>query len=362
MAEAWARIVNTTISEYVRGEEENVMRNRKLTALLKKRGRVTFNHAGKNHDWKVRYKRALMTGYADGDTLSFARKDRHKSAVLDWRGYSATDSVTKFEQLQNKGTAAIVSVFSQTATMLMDDMTDQFGDELYIDGNATGNSKRMHGLESALAHGALLANSPVHAPADVYAGLQCSLGHYGGAWSQAAGATTWPVGTGDAHYDFWSPLIVDYGNAAFSATATWAANSIKAMRYGIAHQARNRSKKSMMDLVLLDPDLYRQFLDANEAKQQIHIRRGDGQGLVSLGFEDTINFDGIEVTKEFGVPAAVGYGLAIDQLELMSLQGQLFEPMGPDMEISTKAYRFSIDFFGNLKFNPRHMVKFRKGS
>src|SRR5258708_2359145 len=99
----WARLAATTINEYVRGEEVEVMRNRKILAMLQDRGRVTFNHEGLLLDYKVRYRRAPMSGFIDGDTLTFSRQNRHKTAQLDWRGYSMTDQMTEFEKQKNKG-------------------------------------------------------------------------------------------------------------------------------------------------------------------------------------------------------------------------------------------------------------------
>lgn len=361
MAETWLRVANTTIANYMRGEEINILRNRKLLALIQGRGRITMNFSGTEMDWKVRYKRAAMTGYADGDSLSFARKERHKTAKLPMRGYSATDSVTKAEQLQNKSTEAIVNIFSNTASMLKDDIEDQFGEEFYIDGNATGNTKRIHGFESFLGNGGAAAAGYIATPSDTYADLSTALGNYGGSWAtNGSSQVTWPIGTGDSHYDFWSPLIVDYTDTLWAAgTDTWANNCIEAVRFAITHQGRNKSKKAMMDVILLDPELYRQYLQANESKQQINVRRGDKPGgLVALGFTDVFNQDGVEITREYGLPANVGYGIPVEQCELISWQNQLFVPEGPDMEISTKSYRFSIDFFGNLKCNPRYFTKF----
>lgn len=364
MSENWTRVVNTTIADYIRQEEVNVLRERKLLALLQSRGRLTFNHEGDEMNWKVRYKRAPMTGYADGDTLSFARKERHKTAVLGWRGYSATDSVSKMEKLQNKGAAAIIKIFDNTARLLMEDISENFAGEFYIDGNAAGNLKRLHGIESFFGVSGTAA-AGVDAPSDTYAGLNTGLGYYGGSWSALAAAPTtdWPSGSGDASYDFWSPLVIDYAHTGWAgATNTWKDNCSAVLRYAITHQGRNASKKKMMDLVLLDPDLFRQFANAQDGKQQITIRRGDKVGLVSLGFTDVIEFDGMEVTREYGVPRLSGYGLAIDQMELCSLQDRLFVPEGPDFEIASKSHRFSIDFMGNLKCNPRYFTKFKKTS
>src|SRR5271166_430536 len=108
MSQPWSRVINSTIRNYIRQEEVNILRNRKLTALLKKRGRITFNWSGIGMDWKVRYRRTPMVGFADGDTVTFARQDHDKTAFLDWRGYSAADAMTKGEYLMNRGTEAII--------------------------------------------------------------------------------------------------------------------------------------------------------------------------------------------------------------------------------------------------------------
>lgn len=210
----WSRIVNTTIHEYVRDVEVNILRNRKLLAMMKSRGRITFNHAGDLEDWKVKYKRAPMQGYADSDTLTFSRRDRWKTAQLPWRGYAATDSMNKLERLKNKNTEAIIKVYSEIAENLVQDIEDQFGDELYVDGDAAGNTKRIHGAESVFSGATTNAGNFIANSTKLYAGLDTTLGAYVGSWTG-----TWPTGTGDAHYDFWSPLIVDYSNTGWSASA-----------------------------------------------------------------------------------------------------------------------------------------------
>jgi hypothetical protein len=57
------------------------------------------------------------------------------------------------------------------------------------------------------------------------------------------------------------------------------------------------------------------------------------------------------------MPSGVGYGLNVDQMELMSLQGQLFVVEGPDYDLQTKSWKTSVDFFGNLVCNPRFQFK-----
>lgn len=360
MAE-WSRIVNTTTHKFIREVEVNIVRNRKVLALMQSKGRISFNHSGDLMDWKVKFKRAAMQGYADSDTLTFGRKDRTKTAQLDWRGYASTDSMTKLERLKNKNTEAIVKVYSEIATSLMDDMDDQFGDEIYIDGNAAGNSKRIHGLESFFGVSGAAASGYIASPSDSYAGLSTALGNYGGNWSMSGANSLWPTGTGDAHYDFWSPLVVDYTDTAWAATTkTWPNTCKEALRFGIIKGKKNKSKKGMLDLNLINDELYRQFLGALDANERQMVTRGDSKdGLYALGFTDVVNFDGVDTTYEYGVPENIGYGMSINNMELCSLQGQLFVPEGPDFDIAAQSYRFSIDYFGNMRCNPRYQTKYQ---
>lgn len=355
----WSRVVNTTIHDYIREVEVNILRNRKLLALMKQKGRIRMNGSGDLMDWKVKYKRAPMQGHADSDTLTFSRRDRWKTANLDWRGYAGTDSMTKLERLKNKSTEAIIKVYSEIASNLMEDLDDQFGDEIYIDGNASGNEKRIHGIESFMGNGGAAAAGYIGSPSDSYAGLTTDLGNYGGAWSTVSSNVNWPTGTGDSHYDFWSPLIVDYTDTAWAAsTKTWPNTCREALRYGLVKGRKNKSKKGNVDMVMLNDELYRQFEDKVESGERIVIQRNDKDGLYTLGFKDVINFEGAEITYEYGVPTAVGYGFALEQMELVSLQDTLFVPEGPDFDIASQSWRFSIDFFGNMRFNPRFFLKF----
>lgn len=348
----WARTVNTTLKNYIREREVNILRNRKLTALLKSKGRITFGWSGTEMEWRVRYKRAPLTPYEDGDTLTFSPKDRHKVARLGWRGYSQTDSIRKFERLQNRNDEAIINTYSEVGTMLMDDMEDAFGEELYLDGNLPANQKRLHGIESFLGASANAGNG-AGTPNDEFAGLSTVPGAYGGAWSSTVAPNAWPNGRGDAQYDFWSPVVVDYTDTLFSATATWAANCVEAVAYAIIKSKKNKSTKGMLDMLLLEEELYRIYLSVQRSKEQINVNRGQQSGLVALGFTDVINQDGTDITWEYGMPSAVGYGFNCDEMELRSMQDQLFVPEGPDYDISTKAWRFSIDFFGNCVWNPK---------
>jgi hypothetical protein len=352
---SWARIVNTTTRKYFKGEEINILRNRKFLALMQSRGRVTYNHSGESMDWKVRYRRSPLVGYADGDTLTFARTNKWKTANLDWRGYTVQDSMTKFETLQNRSTEAIVKLYDNVMKILKDDIDDQFGDEFYVDGNAAGNSKRIHGFESCLT-ATEDADEGAGTAGDTYAGLVTTLGNYGGTWTG-----TWPAGSGDSHYDFWTPLVVNVTStfAGFpTSTNTFAAQGDECIRWGIINCQKNKSKRGMLDLILLDRTYYMNFLELIDTKERFLSRPGRNEGsLAKLGFTDSVNWDGVDISWEYGIPTASGYGVNVDSMELRSMQSQLFVPTGPDYDVASKSYRFDVDFLGNLVMNPRDMMK-----
>jgi hypothetical protein len=366
MAIPWSRVVNSTIRNYIREREVNVLRNRKLTALLKKRGRMSFNWSGIKMDWKVKYKRVRLTPFADGDTLTFDRKDRHKTAELDWRGYSLTDSMTKGEFLQNRSKEAIIKLYSTISVDLMDDAEDFFGEEFYINGSLAANAKRIHGIETFLGANAVVGNG-AGAPTGTYAGLSCVPGFYGGTWTGGTiGSTsvTWPNGFGDPQYDFWSPIVVDYGDTLFPGTGShgnsWTNNCIEAIAFGIIKSKKSKSARGMLDVIFLNDELYREYLTQARTKERVMVDRGAASGLVQLGFLDVINQDGVDLTWEYGTPSGVGYGFNIDMMELRSMQAQVFVPEGPDFDIATKSWRFSIDMYGNVAYNPKFFVAWKQ--
>jgi hypothetical protein len=365
MGQDWARIVNSTIKNYIREREINTLRNRKLTALLKKKGRFSFGWSGTKMDWKVKYKRVKLTPTAEGDVLYFDRKNRHQTAEIDWRGYAGTDSMSKGEFLKNRNKEAIIRIYSTIAEDLMDDMEDAFSEEFYVNGYAPGNSKRIHGIDSFTNATASPGNGAM-TPTSTYAGLSCALGFYGGTWDPGT-LPAWPHGRGDTQYDFWSPLIVAYDDMLFSpdgsSTPTWETAGVDAISFGIIKSKKSKSNRGQLDVIFTDDEMYRLYVKALRAKERIVVERTANESpLIAMGFSDVVNQDGVDITYEYGIPPGVGYGFNCDMMELRSQQAQVFVPEGPDFDISTRSWRFSVDFYGNCVFNPKFFVKWRKAS
>ena len=235
------------------------------------------------------------------------------------------------------------------------------GQEFYVDGNAAAGLQRLHGFNSFTGTTGPLATGFVAAPSDSYAQLNTDLADKGGSWSG-----NWPDGVGDPQYDYWAPLLVDYTDTAWTAsTKTWPNTCLEALRFGIIQGQRNTSMDGQLDVIILDRTMYYQFLNALQPEERITVTRGQAlnnpssSALVKLGFNNITNWDGVDVTWEFGVPAATGYGWCLGQVEFRSLQETLFASVGPTYNPTNVDWKFHIDFLGNLKFNsPRGFIKF----
>lgn len=344
-----------TINKYIREVTKAIMRKRVLLAMLQSRGRVTLNQTGKLIDWKVKHKRSVMTPFDDGDSITFSRVNKHKTAQLPMRAYVVSESISKADKLMNSGKEAIVKKYSDMVKSLLDDIRDQFCEQIVqVDGNAAGNTNRIHGLESMFSASAS-PTSLVGTNNDTYAGLSTARGTYGGSWTGA-----WPDGYGDTQYDFWTPLVVNYTSPLAAASGGWSATTkswsntcIEALRYAIINTQRNSDD---LDLFLLEKNLYRLALDRIDDNERLVVTRNQDPGMTKLGFKG-INVDGVDIYWEVGIGSGLGYGLCLDELELMSWQNQLFVSLS-DFSLERVSDQVAIDFYGNLRCkSPRTQCK-----
>lgn len=362
MADTTNTIV-ATLKEFLRDYEDETLRSRMLTALLMKRGRIINNCSGRGPQWQVKWKRAVIQGNDGSGTVTFSEVQRYKQPSLPVRGYAIPDSISKRAMVINRGPEALINLAENITKNLTTDLDEQFSEEFYVDGNASGNEDRIHGVESFFGTNGTVtittgaqrsANAAdwVGYPDDSYADLDTDLGAYGGSQS----SQVWPLGVATPDYDFYTPVIVNYTSTAFSGSAdTWAQQCVEAMRFGITHSHRNKSAKGALDLIVLDRDLYRQFKEKQDSKERVNIEVNDE--LREFGFKTMAQLDGVTITSEYGLPSTVGYGFNVDMMELRNYQDQLFVPE-EDYDIASRRKRYVVDFIGNLKCeSPRHFLK-----
>lgn len=355
----FVRTVNSTLTRYLRGEQDNTMRNRVVTGLITKKDRVVYNVSGRNIEERVKYRQHTVTGYGEMSLRSTARFDGHKIRVTEWRGLDSTDLVHDWEVATNKGEQAILKIVSTRAESLNNDMKEKFGTYLFTDGNASGNELTPHGFESLLGvGGSETVADGYESPSDTYDSLVTALANYSGSWTGS-----WPAGTGnDVDYDFWSPIILDYTttSGAWDSGATWATNSQEVLRQGIVDGQRSGGQEGMLDLILSDRVMYVEFLNSLSQDQRLTFQaNAKGSALQSLGFRNSLVYDGVEVTWDHDVPAGRAYGLNFDKIDLQTPYDQLFTSDEPTWDFDRKATKFGICFMGNWRFNPKFFVHWR---
>lgn len=360
----WARSIATTIVNHLREEEVASLRKYKLFAALEGSGQIRTNMSGRGFDWELQYRNHTPSGNNGETPRTFARQNLWKRAELEFRGAQASDAIYKKEMLENRSAQALVNVAGKMASRLLTSMEQYLSKEWIVDGYAAGNELRFHGIESFMgsngtinvatgAQRAANAADPFCYPTDTYAGLSTVLGAYGG--SQQTGV--WPNGYADPEFDFFSPVQVNYTSTYFGgATATWKDNCVKAVREAIHQTRRNDSKEDQVDMVLLDRRLFIDFLNTLDSKERVIVSRTNG--LRSYGFTDVFELDGVEISSENSVPANTGYGLAVGNIELLCMEGQLLNSEGPFYDEITQQYRYVVSTLGNLKFkSPRNFFK-----
>jgi hypothetical protein len=367
MSTEWSGVTKVTLTKYTKGAEDHTLKNYKWLALLKQKGRITFNHAGKDLQWQVEMKQHTVQDYGDDGVINFARMDPYELMSVDWRGYVAADRMTKKEKLMNRGPQALIERYSTIGKRLIKSIRDKFSAELYVDGHATGFENRLCGIESFMGSGTTVAADLIAQPSDTYgsslAAKSTALANKGGSWTadratppNAAVATDWPYGTGDDQYHYISPKLVNYKSTSWgTGSTTWEDNGERAMREMIMWCVLNSGKEGMLDLINLEPSLYTTYSNSIAPKQRINVDQNTP--LRALGFKDTHVLDGVEITSEYGIGATKGYGLNFDEMELCSLNDELFFSDGPNYDPATLSWLYAVGFFGNLKFNPKAFGK-----
>jgi len=351
------RVRNTVLPNFEREVEKACVKNYQMLALIEANGRKVMNDSGESIAWRVQHNYHKPEGYTGETTRSYSRVNLWTGATLPWRGYLVTDAMKFLEFQQAKGPESLVKVFDGMSDTLTESMKFALAREPYVNGEAVGNTKGWHGMDTMFnVNGQTLnvstgvartanALDPVGNPYATYAGISCVLGSTGG--DQEAGKV-WPLGHCSPDYDFWSPLVVNYTSSYFGGT-TWAANCAKALRFGILNSMRNGSKDDHLTNIALASDLYYDFANYLEGKQRLVPNSGP-TSLLKLGFTDVINFDNKDVSLEYGAPTGYGYGYSINSIELRSLYPQLFNAYAPEVDTKNSQYNFNLDTLSNLKF------------
>lgn len=343
-----SRVIKTTLDDYIKKETVGVSRKRTFFGTLMKQGRFIKSPGGKALSWKIRYKQNSPQWRGLGEPRSVAHSQKYQEATLPWKNGTITDGWFKYEELVNQGPAAIIKAIADIGKQLKEDWDAKFDEVLFVDGNAAANSGKLHGLDSCLGYSGNHANNYMYEPSDTYAGLSTVLGSFGGTWNG-----TWPDGYGSSQYDFHTPLTLDAGGSAWQAsTKTWPNTCREVIRFLINNMARNGKG---VDLIMLTGDSYRLLQATMDSKEQVNVGNRDSE--LHFGTGPRMYIDGIPIVWEYGMPSTTrGYGVCFDEIEVHHLTKQPFESDVEDFVWETEQTRIALNFFGNMKLNPRNLA------
>ena len=342
------RILATTHTLAEKNFTDATTEHRPFLGMIQAKGNMKFGMSGVSPQWNVKFKNLPLTGYSDAEQLEWERSSQYRNSVLEWRGYRMTDVITEFEQLVNSGEQRLIDVYGEKSDEMLRDFKNRFPTELLqVDGSASGNGKKFHGLPSIFGDDGTATNADeLINPSDTYGGLSTVLGTYGG--SSAA----------DSEYDFWSPTLVNSGYSSSS----WAASADARVRTAIQELTQANNDEDVPDIVLCTKTAYRQFINLIDGKEQIFRQSPSDSIAARVGFKRLIEFDGCDVAWSNDVPSsAIGnattfdaYVLNFDYLELWFLHDQMVKA-GSQFDPDQLAWKFWISLYGNMFIrSPRH--------
>ena len=363
-------VINATRPKYMKGASDLTIRQRLLLAMLRRKGRIVYNASGDECRWQVEFSSPSIEAYGDGGTLDFSNHDAFRQLSIDWRGYAGTDSISKKQALMNSGDEALIKLFQTKQERLRKSLNNNFAGELYKDGDASGRSNCVHGLETFLGEGACAAGDRVAQPSDTYGlgALSTALGNQGGTWSTALStkpnstiATDWPDGSSSTpEYDFLSPKLVNWSstNWGTGSSTAWEDNCWRVISQTITWLTSTGGEDGIPDICVLAPNLFQGYKNHHEVIRRIDIPFA----LASdLGFKgSTLNQDGCAIQPDFDCPANTGYMLNLSYMTLYSLWSELFWMEGPDKDPrSGYSTLWATGFFGNVTYQPKHVAKLK---
>ncbi len=336
-----ARTQTQILNAYIEQEIAPIYRKSVILGLLKSRGLITFNHGGRGTDWLPEIKSRDITASDISTDITFTANDVFEEPTLGWTRYHMGEKVSKYEKLvSQEDKYARYKVYETAIKQMAKSFTKKFGPKFYSDGNA-GTALDLMGLESCLSTSAADVDEPIGLPNDTYAGLDCTLGGLGGSWTG-----NFPDGSGDEMYHAWSPLIVNYISSLLGGTAaTWAAQWQHALGYLFTYMGTMQNVTP--DVLLLNAALLNAAKTSLLGNQRFEITQNSE--ITKLGHK-TLNYEGVEIVSEYGIPANSGYALVWDELELRSMQKQLVGTE-TDFEIASSTDRIAMDFYGQLIIN-----------
>ena len=365
-ANEWIGIVHSTRPKYMKGASDQTIRSRLLLSLLRKMGRIVYNEGGDECRWQVEFSQPDVEAIGDGGVIDFSNHDAFRQLSHDWRGYVATDTLSKKQNAMNSGDEALIRLFSTKMDRIVKALKDNYCGELFKDGEAPGRENNIHGLDTFTASGTTVAADIIAEPSDTYGlgALSTILGNQGGSWTSdlstspnANVATDWPYGQGDSEYDFLSPKLPNWSSSNWgTAVQTWEGNCWRVISNTITWLTTTGGPDGMPTICLMAPNLWQGYKNHEETNRRINIPHQMSQDLGFSG--NTLNQDGCALSPDFDVPTNTFYMANLNHVTVKSMFPELFwmEDITKDPRTAW-SWLFGAGHYGNVTFNPKHTAK-----
>lgn len=366
--------IRTAAPLYMSGYADLTLRSHILFALMKEQGMFEFNATSASTIYQIQVREPEVRTSQDTTRKVFQNSSVFEQCQVGVRWYEATDMLTEIQWKENQGRTQLIDLYDTKMKNLGTAMVRRLQEWAYRDGNSSPYTDGFQGFESCLAdNGSTVAADRIALPSDSYAGQSTALASFGGSWSADstdyynAGLTNdWPYGSGTANYDAFSPLLLNYSSTSWSSGSTlWSDNLEEVLREGSAiMQAKNgfNNTADVPVVYLMSPKLYVQSKSFYSQRFRMLAPYRDNE--VGFPSRETISLDGVVLKSDYACPVNVFYGICPQHMEMFwmtcrnpSGENPFIDVDGPVWDISTASYLMRLAAGGNLRMQPKFMLK-----
>ncbi len=367
----WGLVVNQAAAKVSKQLTDLTIRHQIGLRLIERAGNLHLGVDGSFEEkYPVDWKDAPVTSLGFGGQATYSPRDYTKQATIDWRGYLTTDMMhIKEQEMLGGSSARYVDRYKRIVPKQLKGMRKKIGLELYVDGGAAGNQDRFCGTETMMGADTTATTGTdvddlIAMPTDTYNDLETDLAT-AGTWSDDLGSgnfpndalgTDWPEGTGDPEYDYWTPKLVNWSSTSWPSGASndWMDTGAYVLRRVAQWLLQTAGIEGDTLLALLNGQMMTDFKNAQEAKMRTLAQHPEAR---DLGFPNVLEYDGMMLKSEFGIPVNTGYVLNMDEVTLEILGKKFITTRGPMMDPDSLSFKWFAYTFGNYKFVPKFCAK-----
>jgi hypothetical protein len=329
-----------TASQFLKGATDATLRRRLLPKFLDREGRISRNAEGKDWNWLIESKELMAQSYNNGDPLTFANTNLNVQATVTPNFYITTSAMNITDILMNTG-PVIVNNYLRRGVKMARAMQNKFHYDMYS--TASSNPNSMLGFGNLVNYTTCTNGDRVAVPAGgaTYAGLNMSLGFYGGSWSNNIATAyqmnrsigyDWPDGqsTLDNSFDIVTPRYYNENTncwetpGATPAAGNWNTNCLLMLSRANTDLDMNTVEAAMPNIHLGGSGRMQAVKDA--LRVSFRDTYMSNKPAEMLGYYKAMNYEGAAIDVDYQCPADRTYSLCAASMEIFFYG----EPAGTD--------------------------------